>query len=119
MRLAYFYQSVSDLPAALAFYRDALGFDEAWREGDSTVAFQLPGSPVQLMVDQRPSEEERWESGAVFEVDDVDTFTKEHDGFRWLGETLDIPGGRLAAFADPSGNVIHVLDQSAEGAGQA
>lgn len=118
MKLSYFYQAVEDLPAALAFYRDDLGFDEVWREGESTVAFQLPGSPVQLMVDEQPSGDERWRSGVVFEVDDVDTFAKEHDGFRWLGETLDIPGGRLAAFADPSGNVIHVLDQSAEGSDQ-
>ncbi|PSL03254.1 extradiol dioxygenase family protein [Haloactinopolyspora alba] len=118
MRLAFFYQSVQDLPAALAFYRDDLGLDEAWREGESTVAFELPGSSVQLMVDQRPSDDERWESGAVFEVDDVEAFVKERHGFRWLGETLEIPGGRLAAFADPSGNVIQVLDQSAEGSDQ-
>lgn len=45
MQLTFMYQSVDDLPAALAFYRDALGFQEAWREGDSTVAFELPGSP--------------------------------------------------------------------------
>jgi hypothetical protein len=46
MKLTFIYQSVKGLPAALAFYRDELGLDEAWREGESTVAFELPGSPV-------------------------------------------------------------------------
>lgn len=114
MKLTYIYQSVKDLPAALAFYRDGLGLEEAWREGDSTVAFELPGSPVQLMVDVAPDDGARWVSGAFFEVDDIDTFSKEHPNITWVGDTIDVPGGRSAAFVDPSGNVVHIFDQSAE-----
>jgi catechol 2,3-dioxygenase-like lactoylglutathione lyase family enzyme len=114
MRLTFIYQAVEDLPAALAFYRDELGLDEAWREGESTVAFELPGSPVQLMLDARPDRHQRWGSGAYFQVDDVVAFTKQHPDIRWVGEVIDVPGGRSAAFADPSGNIVHVFDQQAQ-----
>jgi hypothetical protein len=63
VKLTFLYQSVDDLDAALAFYRDVLGLAEAWREGDTTVAFELPGSPVQLMVDVRPDDHPKWGSG--------------------------------------------------------
>lgn len=114
MKLTFIYQSVKDLPAALAFYRDELGLDEAWREGESTVAFELPGSPVQLMLDARPDDSERWTSGAFFQVEDVVAFTKQHPDVRWVGEVIDLPDGRSASFADPSGNIVHIFDQQAQ-----
>jgi catechol 2,3-dioxygenase-like lactoylglutathione lyase family enzyme len=114
MKLTFIYQSVKDLPAALAFYRDELGLNEAWREGESTVAFELPGSPVQLMLDARPDGHERWTSGAFFQVDDVVAFTKQHPDVRWVGEVIDLPDGRSASFADPSGNIVHIFDQQAQ-----
>jgi hypothetical protein len=97
MKLTFIYQSAADLPAALAFYRDELGLDEAWREGESTVAFELPGSSVQLMLDTRPDDNERWTSGAFFQVDDVVAFTQQHPDIRWVGEVIDLPDGRSAA----------------------
>lgn len=114
MKLMFLYQSVKDLPAALAFYRDELGLVEAWREGESTVAFELPGSPVQLMLDVPPDDDPRWASGAFFQVDDVDAFVKEHPDLSWVGEAITVPDGRSATFADPSGNIIHIFDQTAE-----
>jgi len=114
MKLTYIYQLVDDLEPALAFYRDELGLQEAWREGDTTAAFELPGTSIQLMLDVRPGSTEQWTSGAFFGVDDVDAFAKEHPGARWLGEAISIPGGKAWAFADPGGNVVHVFDQAAE-----
>lgn len=114
MKLTFIYQSVTDLPAAVAFYRDKLGLAEAWREGDSTVAFVLPGTEIQLMLDVKPDDSRRWNSGGFFAVDDVDAFVKEHQDAEWVGEAMDMPGGKTASFADPSGNVLHVFDQSAE-----
>lgn len=115
MKLVFVYQSVDDLDAALAFYRDDLGLTEAWREGDSTVAFELPGSPVQLMVDVRPDEHPKWASGMFFQVDDVDGFVEEHGQLKWLDEPMDVPDGRAAAFTDPAGNTIHIFDESPAG----
>lgn len=110
MKLTFVYQRVSDLPSALAFYRDELGLAEAWREGDTTVAFELPGSPVQLMVEVPPDEHPRWNSGLFCEVPDVDAFVKEHAGLTWIGDVFEIPDGRAATFTDPSGNTIHIFD---------
>ncbi|WP_026877412.1 VOC family protein [Jiangella gansuensis] len=113
MKLTYLYVSVPELAPALAFYRDQLGLDEAWREGESTVAFALPGTDVQLMLDVPVDADERWQSGPFYEVDDVRAFMKERSELRWLGEAIDMPGGQTATFADPAGNVMHVFDQSA------
>ncbi|NED99983.1 VOC family protein [Phytoactinopolyspora halotolerans] len=111
MKLTFIYQAVDDLPAALAFYRDELGLDESWREGESTVAFDLPGSPVQLMLDVPPDGGPGWKSGMFCEVPDVDTFVKEHPNITWVGDVFDLPDGRGATFTDPAGNTIHVFDQ--------
>jgi hypothetical protein len=51
MKLEFLFVSTSDLGASLGLYRDGLGFNEVWREGDATVAPALPGSDVQLMLD--------------------------------------------------------------------
>lgn len=114
MKLTFLYQSVKDLPAALAFYRDELGLVEAWREGESTAAFELPGSPVQLMLDVPPDDSPRWASGAFFQVDDVNAFVKEHPDLSWIDEPVEVPDGRTATFADLWGNIIHIFDQTAE-----
>jgi catechol 2,3-dioxygenase-like lactoylglutathione lyase family enzyme len=114
MKLMFLYQSVKDLPAALAFYRDGLGLVEAWREGESTVAFELPGSPVQLMLDVPPDDGPQWSSGAFFQVDDVAAFVEKHPEFPWLAKAFEMPGGQGATFADPAGNVVHIFDQSAD-----
>ena len=37
MKLEFMYLPTQDLDAALALYRDTLGFDELWREGEVTV----------------------------------------------------------------------------------
>ncbi|PZF83452.1 VOC family protein [Jiangella anatolica] len=113
MKLSYIYVSVPDLKEALAFYRDELGLEEAWREGEGTVAFQLPNSPIQLMVDVPPDSGENWSTGPFYEVDDLGKFVAEHGGLAWVGEPIEIPGGRSASFRDPGGNIMHVFDQSA------
>jgi predicted enzyme related to lactoylglutathione lyase len=104
MKLAFVYSPTTDLPAALAYYRDVLGLDEAWREGDETVVFALPDSDVQLMVsvDSGPG-------GPIYLVDDVREFLAAHPHIE--AEPMDIPGGTMASFTDPAGNTMSVLDQ--------
>ena len=53
MKLQFMYLPTQDLDAALALYRDALGFDELWREGDETVGLNT-GTEVALMIDAAP-----------------------------------------------------------------
>jgi catechol 2,3-dioxygenase-like lactoylglutathione lyase family enzyme len=107
MQLAFAYLPVSDVDAALAFYRDTLGLTEAWREGTTTLAFEIPGSDVQLMIDRgtdRP--------GPVFLVDSLRDYRHGADDRTWISEPQEIPGGYWGAFADPAGNPIYVMDQS-------
>jgi len=111
MKLTFLYQPVRDIKESVEFYR-ALGLDEAWREGDGTVAFKLPGSPVELMLDHVSGDSG---PGGFFEVESVDKFVAEHQDFDWSGEIFEMPGGRGASFRDPSGNWIHLFDQSTAG----
>jgi predicted enzyme related to lactoylglutathione lyase len=119
MKLEFIYTPTRDLQASLALYRDELGWEEAWREGDSTVSLKLPGSDVQIMLD---AVEEGAESpfGPLFVLDDVRRFNGERPrGLRVTSEPQEIPGGYLATFEDPSGNTIYVMDQSLDDAGSA
>jgi catechol 2,3-dioxygenase-like lactoylglutathione lyase family enzyme len=112
MKLTFLYQPVKDLDESVAFYRDALGLDEAWREGTTTAAFTLPGSDVQLMLDTTSGDD--WRPGGFFEVDSVEKFVAEHRNLSWVMESIELPGGTGASFRDPSGNVIYLFDHTDE-----
>lgn len=105
MQLAFLYQPVPELEPALAFYRDELGLDEAWREGDDTVAFALPGGEVQFMVStiQDPA-------GPMFLVDSVADWIAAHPEVTVV-KRFDIPGGSVASLTAVGGNAFYVLDQ--------
>jgi catechol 2,3-dioxygenase-like lactoylglutathione lyase family enzyme len=50
MKLTFMSAPSPNLSATVAFYRDTLGWTEAWRESDDKVAFAIPNTAVQLMV---------------------------------------------------------------------
>ncbi|MGH3878302.1 MAG: VOC family protein [Actinophytocola sp.] len=112
MKLTFLYQPVDDLAAAVGFYRDVMGLDEAWREGDTTAAFKLPGTEVELMLDTPPGDGPEWKGGGMYAVESVDKFLADHSSVKLVGEIIDLPGGRSAAFLDPAGNTVHIFDQS-------
>ncbi|WP_033295830.1 VOC family protein [Amycolatopsis jejuensis] len=114
MKLTFLYQPVKDLKESVAFYRDVLGFDESWREGDLTAAFAIPGSEVELMLDVPPDTGPRWGAGGFYAVESVDAFLEAHPDLDWQGE-IEMPGGKGATFLDPSGNAVHLFDQSTAG----
>jgi catechol 2,3-dioxygenase-like lactoylglutathione lyase family enzyme len=114
MKLTFLYQPVKDLRESVDFYRDTLGFDESWREGDSTVAFTIPGSEVELMLDVPPADGPHWGAGGFYAVDSVDAFRQSHPDLDWQGD-IEMPDGKGATFLDPTGNPVHLFDQSAEG----
>ena len=106
MKLTFLVVPVPDLAAALPFYRDELGLDEAWREGDHTVAFQLPDSEVQLMVDDENSDP----GGPMYLVDDLAAFMAAHPGLPVAVPRYEIPGGSVIGYRDPGGNAFYVFD---------
>ncbi|MFI7675504.1 VOC family protein [Actinophytocola sp. NPDC049390] len=112
MKLTFLFQPVPDLEAAVAFYRDELGLDESWREGKTTAAFRLPDSEIELMLVQPPDDGPKWRAGGFFGVESVDKFMTDHPDFTWLGDVEEVPGGRTVSFQDPSGNAVHIFDQT-------
>lgn len=108
MKLSYLYVPVPDLPSAVAFYRDQLGLQESWREGESTVAFATPDGSVELMVDT-----EGYPPGPMYQVDDVVAWQAAHEAVPVRVPRYEIPGGSVAGFEDPGGNVFYVFDQPA------
>jgi catechol 2,3-dioxygenase-like lactoylglutathione lyase family enzyme len=112
MELSFLYVPVPDLPEAVAFYRDVVGLDEAWREGETTVAFRLPGSEVELMVDADPSAPAGLTPGGFFRVDDLDGWLAGRPSVRVVQEPFPMPGGRAASVADPAGNTVYVFEMA-------
>lgn len=114
MKLEFLYTPTRDLQAALALYRDELGWEEVWREGESTVSLKLPGTDVQLMLDAaEPDDGSAF--GPIFVLDDARRFFAERPAALGAAtEPDEIPGGFMATFKDPSGNTLYVMDQSTD-----
>ena len=108
MRLDFVYLPVSDLRGALALYRDQLGFDELWREGEGTVGLGIPGSDTALMIDADAVPG----SGPVFGVERVDAWLAGQEGLDVVLPPSEIPGGHIMGFRDAAGNHVYVLDQA-------
>lgn len=112
MKLAFLYYPVKDLKEAVTYYRDVLGYEEAWREGEHTAALRLPGTDVQLMIED---DDEGLSAGGMFVVDSVDAFYEDNKGtVDFIKDPYDIPPGRYAIFQDISGNPIRILDLTRE-----
>lgn len=112
MKLEFLYTPTTDLAASLALYRDALGCEEVWREGEATVALSLPGTDVQLMLD---ASDPSAPVGPLFVVDHVQQFhTGRPAALRVVEEPSEIPGGFMATYQDPGGATIYVMDQSTD-----
>ena len=106
MELTYLHVPVADMAAAVAFYAETLGMEEAWREGEGTVAFWAPDRSVQLMLVQGGHEH-----GPMYLVDDAVAWAAEHGDVPVRVPRYDIPGGSVAGYGDPDGNVFYVYDQ--------
>ncbi len=109
MELTYLLVPVPDLAAALPFYRDTLGLDEAWREGEDTVAFYLPDRKAQIMVVANGDP-----AGPMYKVADVAAFFADRPEVEIAVPPQEIPGGSVAGFRDPAGNLAYVFDQVEE-----
>ncbi|MGJ9458353.1 MULTISPECIES: VOC family protein [Oceanobacillus] len=108
MKLLFLCHPVENIKESTAFYRDTLGFKEAWREGDHTVTFQLPDSEVRLMIED---DENDLLPGGVFLVGNVDDFyNRNKEKLDFIKSPIDIPPGRYAIYKDISGNPIRILD---------
>ena len=98
---------VSDLDAAIAFYRDRLGHALIWRDAEAA-GFALPETEAELVVHLRIGPE------TDLLVDDADAAFAEflEAGGEAVQPPFDIAIGRCARVRDPFGNVLVMLDQS-------
>lgn len=112
MKLEFLLIPTTDLAGSLALYRDGLGWEEVWREGESTVVLAMPGTDVKLMLDANDPEAP---SGPLFIVDAVQSFHDTRpDGLAVVAEPSQIPGGFVATYQDGAGVIIYVMDQSTD-----
>lgn len=109
MKLRFIYTPVRDLAAAKTFYVDVLGATVVWEEGSSTCSVRLPGDHVQVMLDQDPSE---GAAGPFYVVPSVHTFIERNPSLTIVRGPDRISPGWYAAFEDPSGNLIRVMDDT-------
>ncbi|WP_454050065.1 VOC family protein [Cellulomonas sp. Marseille-Q8402] len=105
MQLTFLYQPVTDLAEAVAYYRDGLGWEEAWRESDDTVALAIPDSEPQLMLSTDPQP-----AGPMYLVEDLTAWLSAHAELTVVVAPYPIPGGTVAGVAGPGGSVFYVFD---------
>jgi predicted enzyme related to lactoylglutathione lyase len=104
--LAFVAYSVSDLPRAVAFYRDVVGlrpgqaFGEHWAEFDiGSTAFGVGnGTPLGFIPGKS--------TGAMFEVDDIEAARERliAGGAGNVSDVNDFPNCRSVFASDPEGN---------------
>ena len=107
MKLTFMYTPTTNLSPMIAFYRDTLGWSEAWREGDDTVAVRGPDSDVQVMVSLTDQP-----AGPMYLVDSVEAFLTQTAGLTVSIEPYGIPDGTVAGLVDPAGNTFYAFDQA-------
>jgi catechol 2,3-dioxygenase-like lactoylglutathione lyase family enzyme len=113
---------VDDADAAVAFYRDGLGFEVAMRPGPGFAVLTRgplrlllseprgPGGAAQVMPDGRRPEPGGW-NRIQLQVADL-----EHEvealraaGVRFRNDIVTGPGGSQVLIVDPSGNVVELF----------
>jgi catechol 2,3-dioxygenase-like lactoylglutathione lyase family enzyme len=114
---------VHDVDAALAFYRDQLGFDEAMHpaptfamltRGDLRLALSAPsgaGGGGQPMPDGTKPVPGGW-NRVMLEVDDLDAAVEllRESGARFRNDIVTGFGGKQILLEDPSGNPIELFE---------
>ena len=113
---------VDDVDAAIAFYRDHLGFEELMhpapafamlRRGDLRLVLSAPGGGPgggQAMPDGTLPTPGGWNRFAL-EVDDLDAAVDRlrEAGVRFRNEPVTGVGGRQVLVEDPSGNPVEIF----------
>jgi uncharacterized glyoxalase superfamily protein PhnB len=100
---------VRDLPEALAFYKDLLGFEVGWTWGEPPTYASVCRDRVEINFGAPKEGQAITPSSIYIVVTDVDAY---HDAIRARGATVAVPigdrdyGMRDFTVVDPSGNRI-------------
>jgi predicted enzyme related to lactoylglutathione lyase len=101
-----------DLEAARDFYRDRLGLIELWQDdSQSSIGMRFVESDAEILLHTMdlPVHVE-----VTYLIDNVEHTVKElkAHGTKVVREPFHITIGKCAAFEDPSGNVVSILDMT-------
>jgi catechol 2,3-dioxygenase-like lactoylglutathione lyase family enzyme len=103
---------IDDLEAALRFYQDVFGAEEAFRVGERLVFVRLPDTGNVIALDARPERERNPEHVglALAKDEDLDSAVAavQRAGGRLLERGEHAPGLAYAYVADPAGNVLEL-----------
>jgi predicted enzyme related to lactoylglutathione lyase len=96
---------VDELETAVAFYRDALGLELEFRDGDRFAALSAGPTTIALAAGDERLHERALVS---YRVDDVDAVARAlvAAGARMVREAEDGPHERRAVLLDPAGNPL-------------
>ncbi len=107
------YYVTSDMARAVGFYRDALGLDLIFQDGDKWTQFKAGGVNF-AMASNEEAPESAVGATIVFEVDDIDSTAgalraagAEILGIRDMGDH-----GRTLSFRDPDGNLVQLYQRA-------
>ena len=101
---------VEDLEASIKFYEDLLGLHRGWTDEENRmIGFVFPGNDTELVIHTDPTIPN---PSFNIQVEDVEAYCKHlaEKGYKVLKEPFDVRCGRCASLADPSGNIIDIID---------
>lgn len=109
---------VEDLPAAIRFYEEALGFTRTVAAEGVSQELETSGPPFVLHRGGRASPAPRGLNGVVpsFQVGDIHSVVAQlqRNGARTVMELTEVSHGWIYFFADPEGNTIQVYQPKEE-----
>jgi len=103
--VAFTAYAVSDVPRAVAFYRDVLGLEEGERFNDRFIEFNVGSTVFAIDGDPPPGAEPGKSTGMHFEVDDIVEMHRhllEHGVA--VSDVYDFPVCFMCFAKDPDGN---------------
>lgn len=105
------YYVVNDMHAAVGFYRDVLGLDVKFRDGDRWTQFDVNGVGVALADPSEGSVPPGGGATVVLEVDDLGAMRdKLVAAGATVNDTVDMGGhGRYFTAVDPAGNIVQIF----------
>lgn len=105
------YYVVNDMDAAVGFYRDVLGLDVKFRDGDRWTQLDVNGVGVALADPSEGAVPPGGGATVVLEVDDLEAMRdKLAAAGATVNDTVDMGGhGKYFTATDPAGNIVQIF----------
>lgn len=113
VKLQNAYYVTGDMERAAGFYRDALGLDLTFQDGEKWTQFKAGGVNFALASNEE-APDDAVGSTVVFEVDDIAAMTGpiRDAGGEILGERDMADHGKTLTFRDPDGNLVQLYQRA-------